>query len=382
VTVWDSLVGQRHVIDLLSAAARGEGMTHAWLFTGPPGSGRSNAAVAFAAALQCPSAGCGECDECLSVLAGSHPDVTVKRTDKVVISVDDARQWVRDASLKPVRNRWQVIVVEDADRLHERANNALLKAIEEPGTKTVWILCAPQPDDVLPTIRSRARRVTLATPTAEQVTGFLQQRVGVEPGLAAHAARASQGHIGLARALATQEGTRNRRREVVSWPSRLTSLGACMTAAANLVDVANQEAAARTAEAAARETADLETLYGEDRKSKASRSYRAAEAELKRSQKARERRVVLDVVDRSLMDLLSVLRDVLVIQTAAGQPLVNDEHRVALAELARTTSPEDTLHKVDAVYAAREQMLEFNVPPLLAMEAMMVALRVPTGSAR
>jgi DNA polymerase-3 subunit delta' len=382
VTVWDSLVGQRHVVGTLSAAARGEGMTHAWLFTGPPGSGRSNAAIAFAAALQCSEAGCGHCDECLSVLAGSHPDVTVKRTEKVIISVDDARRWVRDASLLPVRNRWQVIVVEDADRLHERANNALLKAIEEPGHKTVWILCAPQPDDVLPTIRSRSRRVTLTTPSAEQVTSFLRERVGVEPGLAAHAARASQGHIGLARALATQEDTRNRRRETVTLPTRLTSLGACMTAASNLVDIANQEAAARTSETVARETADLETLYGEDRKSKASRSYRAAEADLKRNQKAREKRLVLDVVDRSLMDVLSVLRDVLMLQTGAGQGLINDEQRVALAELARATTPEETLHKVDAVYEAREHMLEFNVPPLLAMEAMMVALRVPSRAAR
>jgi DNA polymerase-3 subunit delta' len=375
VTVWDRLVGQGHAVETLRTAVAGTGMTHAWLFTGPPGSGRSNAAVAFAAALQCEDGGCGECEACLTTLAGSHPDVTVRRTEKMIISVDDARQWVRDAVLMPVRRRWQVIIVEDADRLHERANNALLKAIEEPGTKTVWILCAPQPDDVLPTIRSRSRLVSLTTPPPEQVQEFLEREHGVPAPLAAHAARASQGHIGRAKALALHEETRNRRHEVVGLPPRLTSLGACLAAATNLVDIATEEAAAQTAAVAAREMADLETLYGEDRKSKSSRSYRAADAELKRHQKAREKRQVLDVVDRSLMDLMSVYRDVLVVQTRAGSPLVNEEQRVSVAEMARAGTAEDTLRRIDAIAGARRQMLEFNVPPQLALEALMVALR-------
>jgi DNA polymerase III subunit delta' len=396
VTVWDSLVGQHHVVGILDAAARGTGMTHAWLFTGPPGSGRSNAAVAFAAALQCEAAGCGECASCREAMAGSHPDITVRRTDKVVISVDDARQWVRDASLLPVRDRWQVIVVEDSDRLHERANNALLKAIEEPGTKTVWILCAPHPEDVLPTIRSRTRHVGLATPSAREVAAFLTERHGVSPTRAAHAARASQGHIGRARALATDEATRNRRHEVVGLPIRINSLGACMTAASNLVDIANQEAAAQSDRLGTSEVEDLEKLFGEDRKAKSSRAYKAAVGELARSQKQRERRQVLDVVDRSLMDLLSVYRDVLAVQMSSyagssaardtggaaalsggGLALVNEEQRAEIEDLARRTTPEENLRRIDAVHAAREQMAEFNTPPQLALEAMMVALWKP-----
>jgi DNA polymerase-3 subunit delta' len=375
MSVWDALVGQRAVVATLQAAASGDGMTHAWLLTGPPGSGRSNAALAFAAALQCESAGCGECPSCRETLAGSHPDVTVRRTDKVVISVDEARQWVRDASLMPVRERWQVIVVEDSDRLHERANNALLKAIEEPGAKTVWVLCAPHAEDVLPTIRSRTRHVNLGTPTAAEVTDFLVSRRGVAPGLAAHAARASQGHIGRARALAEDEATRNRRHEVVALPPGLTSLGACMTAAANLVDIATQEAAAQTERLGAREARELETLYGDDRKAKSSRAYRAAAGELARTQKQRERRAVLDVLDRSLMDLLSVYRDVVHLQLGGGSSLVNEEQRREVEELARRTTPEDNLRRIDSVYEAREQMTEFNTPPLLAMESMMIALK-------
>jgi DNA polymerase-3 subunit delta' len=301
--------------------------------------------------------------------------VTVRRTDKVVIPVDDARQWVRDAALLPVRQRWQVIVVEDSDRLHERANNALLKAIEEPGPQTVWVLCAPHAEDVLPTIRSRTRHVNLGTPTTAEVTDFLVTRHGVAPGLAAHAARSSQGHIGRARALAVDEATRNRRHEVVSLPARLTTLGACMTAAANLVDIATQEAAAQTERLGAQEARDLQTLYGEDRKAKSSRAYRAAAGELARTQKQRERRAVLDVLDRSLMDLLSLYRDVVTVQLDARSSLVNEEQRGQVEELARRTTPEDNLRRIDAVHQAREQMTEFNTAPLLAMESMMIALK-------
>jgi DNA polymerase-3 subunit delta' len=350
-------------------------MTHAWLFTGPPGSGRSNAALAFAASLQCHEGGCGSCEDCRTTLAGSHPDVRVRRSDRVIISVDLAREWVREAALMPVRGRWQVIIVEDADRLHERANNALLKAIEEPTPRTVWILCAPQVDDVLPTIRSRTRTIILGTPRPDDVAQFLMQRFDVSPGLAAHAARASQGHIGRAKALALEEDTRTRRREVVRLPPRLTTLGACMTAAANLADLATEEATADTDRLNAKEVEELEALYGSDRKSRSARSARAAFSELERDHKARLKRKVLDSVDRQLTELLSIYRDVLVVQTGAGGHLVNEEQRSEVEDLARRTTPEETLHRIHAVYEARRQMMEFNVPPLLALESMMVSLK-------
>ena len=206
-TVWSALVGQRHVVDTLSRAVAGQGMTHAWLFTGPPGSGRSNAALAFAAALQCPDGGCGHCHTCQTALAGTHPDVSVTRSETSVLYIDDMRDLVHRSALSPVEKRWQVMVIEDADRLGERTGNTLLKAIEEPTPKTVWLLCAPTLEDVLPTIRSRCRNVSLATPTAEEVARFLVERDGVPDSIAAFAARASQGHIGRARALARENMT-------------------------------------------------------------------------------------------------------------------------------------------------------------------------------
>lgn len=384
MTVWDDLVGQHRTVELLRTAAGGHGMSHAWLFTGPPGSGRSNAAIAFAAALECeqedPEAkGCGTCPACHTVLAGSHADVTLVRTAKLSLGVAEVRDLVRRAAMRPVGPAWQIIIVEDADRLTEQACNALLKAIEEPTERTVWMLCTPTIEDVLPTIRSRCRLVTLTTPTTEDVAAFLVRADGVEPGLAAYAARASQGHIGRARALARDEGTRNRRREVVGYPAKLTTLGACMTAAANLAEVAKEEAEQMTGELDAREKADLDTAYGVVERGRRPREYGPALSELEKGQKTRAKRRVLDVVDRGLMDLVSVYRDAIALGTGVPGTLVNEEIRGDVEKVARTSTPELNLRRIGWIFDAREQMLEFNVPVPLALESMMVALKVPEG---
>ncbi|HET7356082.1 MAG TPA: DNA polymerase III subunit delta' [Nocardioidaceae bacterium] len=375
-SVWSTLVGQQRAVQTLQRAAAGQGMTHAWLFTGPPGSGRSNAALAFAAALQCDTGGCGHCEACVTTLAGSHPDVSITRSETSVLYIADMRDLVHRSALSPAKKRWQVMLIEDADRLGERTGNTLLKAIEEPTPKTVWLLCAPTLEDVLPTIRSRCRNISLATPTTVEVSRFLVQQHGVPEGIAAFAARASQGHIGRARALAQDEETRRRRQEVVSIPAGLISLGACMNAAANLTEIAKDETAAITGQVNQRELAELDAMLGSDRKAKSSRTYQAALKELTHSQKQREKRRVLDVVDRCLMDLLSVYRDTIAVQTGAPGELVNEEMRPQVEELARRTTPESNLRRIDAVFTAREQMTEFNTTPLLALESMMVALKV------
>ena len=381
-TVWESLVGQRHAIGLLQTAAGGHGMSHAWLFTGPPGSGRSNAAIAFAAALQCRETpvGCGQCHDCHTVLAGSHADVGVIRTEKLSIGVDEVRDLVRRAALSPAGRGWQILIVEDADRLTDQACNALLKAIEEPTPRTVWMLCAPTVEDVLPTIRSRCRQLTLSTPTSAEVADFLVRTAGVDPAVAAYSARASQGHIGRAKALARDDATRNRRREVVAIPSGLNSLGACMQAATNLSEMAKEEAEAITTELDAREKVDLDSAYGVELRGRRPREYSPALAALERGQKTRAKRRILDVVDRGLMDLVSVYRDAIALAVGAPGGLVNEEIRGAIVEVVRTSSPELNLRRIEAVFTAREQMLEFNVPVALALESMMVALKIPEGS--
>ena len=252
VSVWDDLVGQGPLIATLKdsvAAAdealrgnRAAGMTHAWLFTGPPGSGRSNAAKAFAAALLCDDGGCGECLACRTALAGSHADVTHVVTDQSQHRVDDIRELVRLAALAPAGRRWQVVIIEDADRLNDRSADALLKSIEEPPPRTVWLLCAPTAEDVVATIRSRCRSLVLRTPSTQAVAEHLVARDGVPESVAVFAARASQGHIGRARALALDDDTRNRRREALRVPSQLSDLGSCVTTAAGLIEAATDEA--------------------------------------------------------------------------------------------------------------------------------------------
>lgn len=381
--VWDDLVGQRPVITSLQRAAGGDGMTHAWLFTGPPGSGRSNAAVAFAAALQCETGtGCGHCKSCHTVMAGSHADVRIVRTEKLSIGVDEVRDLVRRAGLAPAGERWSIMIVEDSDRLTEQACNALLKAIEEPTARTVWLLCAPTVEDVLPTIRSRCRLVTLSTPPADEVAAFLVRTLGVGPELAASAARASQGHIGRARALARDEETRLRRRQVVQIPARLTSVGACMQAATNVSEIAKDEAEAITTDLDLREKQDLDSAYGVFERGRRPREYSPALSALEKDQKTRAKRRILDVADRCLMDLTSVYRDAIALSVGAPGALVNEEMRAEIEQLTRQTTPEELLRMIDAIFTAREQMLEFNVPPLLALESMMVALRLPGGAGR
>jgi DNA polymerase-3 subunit delta' len=382
MSIWDTLVGQKRAIEALSNAAQGHGMTHAWLFTGPPGSGRSNAAIALAAALQCEQAGCGECHACHTVRTGSHADVAVIRTEKLSIGVEEVRDLVRRAALAPVGRRWQVLIVEDADRLTEQACNALLKAIEEPTERTVWMLCTPTVEDMLPTIRSRCRLVTLTTPTAEEVAEFLVQREGIEPALASYAARASQGHIGRARALARDEASRNRRREVVTIPASLRDLGACMTAAGNLNSVTKEEADAMTKVLDQQELAELDVAHGVVERGRRPREYAPARRKLEEGQRVRAKRRHLDVVDRSLMDLISVYRDAIALASGAPGQLVNEEIRGDVELLARGESLELNLRRIGWIFEARKQMLEFNVSVPLALESMMVALKLPGGGGR
>jgi DNA polymerase-3 subunit delta' len=389
--VFDQLVGQDSAVAMLRAAAadaplvrsgNGTGvMTHAWLITGPPGSGRSTAALAFAAALVCPQGGCGTCTECLHVRHSAHVDVEHVVPESVTYAVDEARELVRRAAISPSRAPWHVFVLEDADRLNAESANTLLKSLEEPTPGTVWILCAPSTEDVLATIRSRCRHLMLATPTTAEVAQALTSALGVEPAMAAFAARAAQGHIGRARALATDESARLRRQDVLRIPSQLHDLGSCLSLAADLVSVADEDASAICDPLDEQEMSSLRAAYGEGSEGRGigtvERRAKGALKALEDRQKRRRRRVVRDQLDRAIVDLIAFYRDVLVLQLGAGAPLVNDEMRPQLERLAADSSPEDTLRRVDALERTRN-LLEANVAPLLAFESLTVSLRDPS----
>ena len=378
MTVWRDLVGQEPTIEVLTRAVGVEGaMTHAWLFTGPPGSGRSNAARAFAAALQCPQGGCGDCRECRTALDGSHADVKVVATEGLSIQVRDTRDLVQESALRPSVGRWRVIIIEDADRLTERAADALLKALEEPTPRTVLMLCAPSLEDVIITIRSRSRHVRLRTPPVHAVAELLERRDGVDPPMALHAARAAQSHIGLARRLAKDEGARIRRRDVIAMATKIVGVGDAIDAATDLAQIAGEESAASTSERDAAERARLLETLGADPTARTQPPHiRAQLAALEKEQKTRATRHARDMIDRSLIDLMSVYRDALVLRLGSNVDLVNPDAMDKVRSLASVFTAEQLLGALDAITEARDR-INANVPPLLALEAMALQLRVP-----
>ena len=354
----------------------GLAMTHAWLVTGPPGSGRSNAARAFAAALQCtgPVPGCGQCKPCRDVMAGSHPDVVRLATDKLLITMDEVKELIGQAQRRPWTGSWRVILVEDADRMAERTTNVLLKSIEEPPPQTVWLLCTPSADDVLPTIRSRCRLVTLRIPPPAAVAELLVRRDGADPELAARAARASQSHIGLARHLAKDPGAWERRRRLLLAPVSLRSVGDAVLAAADLVEAAEAEAKETTAERDAAERTALLRALGLEGDARIPPALRAQVRQLEEDQKRRARRARTDVLDRAMIDLLSFYRDVLVSQMGGDVERVNIDLAEVLDRVAASTGPEQSLARIAAIEQCRAR-LRSNASPLLAVESLMVQLR-------
>jgi len=387
--VWRELAGQEAVVAQLSRAAAGAAavlageraepgvMTHAWLFTGPPGSGRSVAARAFAAALLCPNGGDGTCASCTQVHAGTHADLMLVRPDGLSYGVKQTRDLVLRAAGAPAGGRWQVVLFEDADRCTEQAANALLKAIEEPAPRTVWLLCAPAAEDLVPTIRSRCRVVTLVVPSSAAVAKVLSERDGIEPARALDAARAAQGHVGRARRLALDEAAARRRREVLDVPVRATSLGPALTAAAALVKTAEEEAKAVTEALDEPEREALRKAYGEGSTgkgvAKAMRGMAGAMKDLEDRQKSRTTRVKRDTLDQALLDLAAFYRDVLMVQLGASVELANGDRVDDLRRIAAASGPEATLRRIQAVMRCRER-LTLNVAPLLAVEDMTLSL--------
>jgi len=381
MSVWDAVVGQERAVGVLQRAVQRQdepsALAHAWLLTGPPGSGRSVAARAFAAALQCPDGGCGTCPDCRQTLAGSHPDVTVLATDEMQVRKDVVVHLVRRASVAPTRGRWVVVVVEDADRLRDVAANMLLKEVEEPPPHTVWVLCAPFAEDLLPTIRSRCRVVTLGVPRAEAVARVLEQRHGVSPAEAAWAAAASQGHIGVARRLALDPDARRRRREVLQTPGRAVGVPGAIQAAQELRDIATEESTAAVEAAQHDQDAEWLRTMGVATPEELPRQVRAQWRERQESHKRQARRSATDGLDRALLDLLSLYRDVLVVQAAAPVPLVNGDMRADVEALARRTSPASVLRVCDTITTTRRRLTQNAALPL-ALEGMTVRLGEPT----
>ena len=387
MSVYADLVGQEHVIEILqkavlatrtedaqATAETNNQMTHAWVFTGPPGSGRSNAAIAFAQGLICPNNSCGTCNECRSAANGSHPDVEIIRTEGLSIKIDEVRELLTRVAWAPSMGGWRVVVMEDADRLTESAANALLKAIEEPGNRTVWLLCAPTLHDVLPTIRSRCRHLQLVTPSNEAVARVLQTRDGISPNMADFAARVSQGHIGRARYLANNESVRNTRTTIMKLPLTLAGISSAFAAAQTLVDLATEQATQAAEIRNEKEIDDLSLAYGKGATGRGMATGGSkAIKDLEKEQKTRQTRMIRDGLDAALLDIATFYRDVMMVQAGANDGLINKELETEIAAMAEKTKPQNTIKKINAIMQARTN-LGHNAAPLLTVEALMCTL--------
>jgi DNA polymerase III subunit delta' len=380
-SVFDDLVGQEHIIDILKGAVAAsrtssdsQEMTHAWVFTGPPGSGRSSAAVAFAQALICPNQGCSVCNECQSATTGGHPDVEVIRTEGLSIKVEEIRELLTRVAWAPSMGGWRVVVMEDADRLTESAANALLKAIEEPGTRTVWLLCAPTLHDVLPTIRSRCRHLQLRTPSIEAVTQVLIRRDNISPTMADFAARVSQGHVGRAKYLATNEKVRSNRKVIMQLPLQLGSLAAAFQAAQTLIDLATDEARTSSESRDEKEIERLQEAYGKGATGRGMATGAAkAVKELEKEQKSRATRLVRDSIDGALLDLATFYRDVMMVQAGVPESLINSDMRLEIENYALNFPSNSPVRKMGAIMEARKH-LAINVTPSVMCEGLMMRL--------
>jgi len=379
MSVFDSLVGQSEVVERLksatSAATSGsttQEMVHSWLFVGPAGSGRSNAAVAFAAALVCSQSGCGTCRDCQTVLTGTHIDVERFNPTGLSIKAEEVRELIARSAWSPSVGPWRIVIIEDADRLTETAANALLKTIEEPETHTLWFLCAPTLSDVSITIRSRCRHLQLRTPSKTSVEEFLLTNTSVDSKTAAFAARVSQGHIGRARFIATNQEAQTRRKEVLALAFSLKDIDSCFKAASRLLDTAQEQAESENSERDSKQLKQLQDAYQGTGRSLISGGSKAIK-DLEKEQKSATTRSIRDNLDSALLDIATIYRDVLVTQSGSDE-ILNIDLKAEVADFASTTTSKRSIERIEAILEARIN-LGRNSAPLSTLEALFCALK-------
>ena len=369
--VFSSLVGQKVAIAQLERALTpnetGNEMTHAWLFTGPPGSGRSVIALSFAAALVCKKRGCGDCSDCATALTGTHQDVEIMKIDGLTIKVDEIREVVSRASWTTSTSNWRVIVVEDSDCMTESAANALLKSLEEAGSSTVWLLSAPSPDDVLPTIRSRCRHVQLRIPTTTEIKDFLISTLSSTPQEAEQAARISQGHIGKARAFIKDKSLRDSRRVIFEILLNATTESKAISAASKISDLAEERVAARLGEGLKKEIQEAKSIYQGTSRGLITGGSKVLR-ELERDQKLKTARAVKDEIDSCLLDYMSFIRDCLLV----NGPWINTDVSEHIKVFQSKNREEDLSQLLTLISNARAK-LATNASQSLVLETLFLS---------
>lgn len=374
--VFRDVVSQPEAVSALLGEINREGkdVHHAWLFTGPPGSGRSQLALAFAAALLCSEGGCGACNSCQMIQSRNHPDVQVLNTERVLISIDEVTEFIEKSIQMPALGKYRVMVIEDADRMSERTSNLLLKSLEEPPRGTIWMICAPSEADLLPTIRSRVRRVQLKVPTVDAVAQLLVDKYGIASDLAHNSASQAQSHVGMARRLATNAGARERRTQALKAVLSITDIPSAMYVSETLAKLAESDGAQLTAEQDEAERKELLISLGVSEESKLNPSSRAQLKRLEESQKRRATRSKRDGLDRILIDLMGLYRDVLAVQLGTGGPLINVDLVEEITKLANESTQAQSIHNIEQIEKTRYRM-DRNVKDTYLLDSLAVSFR-------
>ena len=373
--VFRDVVSQPEAVEqLLGSIGQGKDVHHAWLFTGPPGSGRSQLALAFAASLLCADGGCGTCNSCQMIQLSNHPDVQVLNTERVLISIDEVTEFIEKSIQMPAIGKYRIMVIEDADRMSERTSNLLLKSLEEPPKGTIWMICAPSEADLLPTIRSRVRRVQLKVPTVEAVAQLLVEKYRIGLQLAQQSAAQAQSHVGMARRLASNAGARDRRSQALKAVLSITDIPSAMAVSDTLAKLAESDGAQLTAEQDEAERKALFLAMGVSEESKLNPSSRAQLRRLEESQKRRATRSKRDGLDRILIDLMGLYRDVLTVQLGAGEPLINVDLVQEITKLANESTQAQSIHNIEEIEKVRNRM-ERNVRDVYLLDSLAVTFR-------
>jgi DNA polymerase-3 subunit delta' len=373
--VFRDVVSQPEAVDqLLGAIGNQSDIHHAWLFTGPPGSGRSQIALAFAASLLCAEGGCGNCNSCQMIQSRNHPDVQVLNTERVLISIDEVTEFIEKSIQMPAIGKYRIMVIEDADRMSERTSNLLLKSLEEPPKGTIWMICAPSESDLLPTIRSRVRRVQLKVPSVEAVALLLVEKYGIGVELAQQSAAQAQSHVGMARRLASNAGARDRRSQALQAVLSITDIPSAMAVSEVLAKLAESDGVQLTAEQDEAERKELFLSLGVSEESKLNPSSRAQLRRLEESQKRRATRSKRDGLDRILIDLMGLYRDVLTVQLGAGEPLINFDLIQEITKLANQSTQAQSIHNIEEIEKVRYRM-ERNVRDSYLLDSLAITFR-------
>jgi DNA polymerase-3 subunit delta' len=373
--VFRDVISQPEAVEeLRRSMGQGSDIHHAWLFTGPPGSGRSQIALAFAAALLCPEGGCGLCNSCEMIRAGSHPDVQVLNTERVQISIDEVTEFIDKSLTMPAVGKYRIMVIEDADRMMERTSNLLLKSLEEPPKGTIWMLCAPSEADLLPTIRSRVRRVQLKVPSVESVAMLLVEKYGVPFELAQLSAAQAQSHVGMARRLATNSGARDRRKQALLAALSIVDIPSAMQAAEALAKLGESDGAQLSGEQDEQERKDLMIQLGVSADQKLAPTARAQIRRLEEAQKRRATRSKRDGLDRIFVDLMGLYRDVLTVQLGAAESLINPDLANEINILAAESTQAQIIRNIEEIEKTRYR-IERNVKESILLDSLAITLR-------